>query len=116
MHTPEEQAWDRDDLFEEVQVANVEDHRADRRRPTIEVLIRHPDLSQPIPVGPWYLSGSLERVIEACETHLPEFLCAMEARVPETRSAAFSPALFWRAIHSAGLVVEVVVSDCEDER
>ena len=113
MHTPEEQAWERSDLQQEIEIENVEDHRTDRQRSTIEVLIRHPDLSEGISIGPWYLSGALERILEALQTNLPNLLIAMEAGIPEERRTPLSPTLFWRSVHSAGVVVEVVVSDGE---
>jgi len=114
VHTPEEQAWDRSDLQQEVEVENVEAHRANRPRGTISISLCHPDISSVVSLGPWELPGSPSDILEAVETHLPDLLRNMEARIPEERRTAFPPVDFWSAILGAGMAVEILVSDCEE--
>ena len=115
MHTPDDDTRERDDLFLEITVENVEDNRNRGPRGTIEIVIRHTDVSETISLGPWNLRGSLGRILEACEQNLPEFLCDMEARVPASRRATLPPVGFWGAVHGEGMVVPCVVRDREDE-
>lgn len=116
MHTPDEQAWNRSDIQQEVEVENVADYRSDRPRATIELVIRHVDVSEPISLGPWNVSGSLGSVLQTCETYLPAFLSDMEVRVPEARRATLPPNDLWRAVFSEGVAIEVVVFDSEVQR
>lgn len=111
MHTTDEQAWDRSDLQQEVEVENVEDHRADRPRATIDLVIRHPDVSETISLGPWELSVSLGLILQTLETSLPDLLCDLEAGVPKTRRATLSRADIWRPVPREGMVIEVLVRD-----
>lgn len=114
MHYPEEQAWDRDDLLEEITFQNVEDHRTGRPRATLSLVIRHPDLSAPVSIGPYDLPKGLGHILQAIEENFPRFLRAMEARVPDSRSAPLSPTDFWSSLFSEVMVVEVMVSDREN--
>jgi hypothetical protein len=116
MHTPEEQPWDGGDLLFEVQVENVEGVREDRPQPTIEIVIRHPDLSRPISIGAWEVQGSLGSILEALEAHTAEFLCNMEARVPEERRAALSSDDLWLPVHLERVDIAYLVRDCWLER
>lgn len=111
MHTTDEQAWDRDDLFEEITIANVEDHRADRPGAIVELFIRHPNLSERVSVGTIGVSISLDSIVETMQAIIPDIFRALEIRVPEAGRSPLPPALFWRSLHSAGVVVEIVVSD-----
>lgn len=106
-----EQARDGGDLQHEVQVENVEDHRADRHFGLISISVSHTDLSSVISIGPWEIPGSPERILQALEKNVPTLLRAMEARVPEARRAALSPDDFWRSLFESGLVIEVLVPD-----
>jgi hypothetical protein len=116
VHTPEEQPRDGGDLQQEVQVENVEDHRADRPRATITIVIRHIDISGTISIGPWNLSGSLGRVLQALEANLPELLRTLEAGVPEERRAPLSRASVWHPIYRQRMALSRVVPDWEDWR
>lgn len=111
MHTPEDHARECDDLFYEITVENVEDNRANRPRATCMLVIRHPDISEAVSIGPWHISGSLERILQACEENLPEFLFNMEARVPEERCAALPLVGLWRTLFGEGMAVARVVRD-----
>jgi hypothetical protein len=110
VHTADEQAWDRSDLQQEIEIENVEDHRADGPRATIEIVIRHPDLSEGVSIGPWDLSGPLGRILEACQEGIPPLLRAVEARVPEERRATLPPVVFWDSVLGERVVVARVVS------
>lgn len=109
MHNPEEQARDGGDLQQEVEVENVTPSGANRPRGIISVTVSHPDLSSILSIGPWQIPGSPDSILEALETHLPEFLCDMEARIPEARRASLPPTDFWGALYSEGMVVEILV-------
>jgi len=109
-----EQAWDGGDLQQEVQVENVEDHRADRHHGSIIISLHHTDVSSFVSLGPWNVSSTPEQLFEACEKNLPAFLRAMEARIPEARRSSFSSDDFWSAVLGEGLAIEVVVRDRED--
>lgn len=113
MHTPDEQAWDGGDLQYEIQVENVAEVRPNRPRCTIEVVVRHADVSEPISVGPWNVHGSLGGVLQAIETYLPEFLRDMEAGIPEARSTPLSLDDFWSAVFGEDVVIARVVFDRE---
>ena len=114
MHTPEEQAWDRDDLFQEVQVENVEDHRADRPRGTVTITLCHTDLSTALQFGPWVLHARPLDILQKIEKSLPAFLRDMEAGVPEERRSALPSNGFWSSLSREGMVVEVLVLDSEE--
>jgi hypothetical protein len=111
VHTPEDDTRERDDLFFEITVENVEDNRNRRPWGTIEVVIRHSHLSEYISIGPWNLSGSLGGVLEAVEAHLPVLLRCLEAGVPEARSATLSPPGDGRPIHRERVAKPNVVRD-----
>lgn len=114
MHTPHEQAIDRDDLFEEITVANVEDHRADRPRTVITLSVSHPDLSVPFPVAAFGVYGSLRSVLETLEANLSEVLGTMEVRVPEAGGPPLPSVGVWGPVYSARLAVALMVSDREN--
>lgn len=91
MHDGTEQPQGNDsDLLTEVTFENVADHRAVRQVCTIELVVRHPDVSTDIPIGPWEVKGPLHRVLQKIETGLPQLLRSMEARVPKERGATLA--------------------------
>lgn len=116
MFTPEEQPRDGGDLFEEITVANVEDLRQVRRNCALTITIRHPDIPAGISFGTFYLAATPNRVFEALEAYLPEFLRDLEIGVSEARSAALPLADFLGAIFGEGVVIEGVVFDSGERR
>lgn len=109
MHTPEEQAWERSDLLEEVEVANVTDLRAMRRNCSIAITIRHPDVPEGVSIGTVYLEATPGRLLEALETHLPAFIRNLEARISVSRRSTLSPDSVWRAVYGADMAFEGLV-------
>lgn len=98
MYDAGEQAFDRDDLFEEVTIANVADFRPVRQGCAIEVVIRHPDLSEGISIGTVYVAGTLGCVLEAVAQGVSAIIRSMEAGVPEARGATLPLADFWDTV------------------
>jgi hypothetical protein len=90
VHTPDEQAWERDDLFTEITVENVEADRAVRHSITLTLAICHPDLSEDIPLGTVYLRGSLRHLRQALAEEVSDILRDLEAGVSEENGATLS--------------------------
>jgi len=116
MHTPDEQAWLRSDLQQEVEIENVEDYRADRQRGTFALVIRHPDVSSTFSVGPFDIPGSPDSILQAIIKALPELLRYLEIGIPDARRATLSSPGFWDAVYSEELVVAHMVRDRGVER
>lgn len=114
MHTTEEQSWERSDLFEEITIENVEDLRAGGQECTIEIIIRHPHLSEGISSGSVYIQASLPSVLEAIATCLSTVVGDMEARIPETWRRPFPHRCVRSSLHRAGLAFEGLVRDSEE--
>lgn len=113
MHTPEEQQGQRDDLLEEITVANVADLRAVRRNCAISLIVRHSDLPFPLSYGTVYMAGSLDRVLEALAENVPEFIRDLEAGISDARGTTFPLADLLSAIFGPTMVGEGVVRDSE---
>ena len=111
MHTPEEQAWDRSDLQQEIEVENVADYRAARPRGSFCIVIRHPDVSSSFSIGPFDVPGSSGSILEAIVAAIPELLRHLEVGIPEAGSAALSSNDFWRAVFGEELVESHLVRD-----
>lgn len=116
MHTPEEQAWDRSDLFEEITIANAEDFRNDRLHSSITITVRHPDLPEGISSGTVYVPRSLPGVLEATKAAVSAIIRHMEARVPETGGSALASRRIWDPFSGATVAQSRVVRDREVER
>jgi hypothetical protein len=109
MHTTDEQAGDRGDLFEEITVANVEDLRNLQRRCTLTLTIRHPDVPAGISFGTFYLATTPQRILEAIEASFPQFLRDLETGVSEAGRAALSLDRVWNPVSGAPVGSEGVV-------
>jgi len=109
MHTTEEQAWERDDLFQEITVANVADLRNLRRNIALSLTVRHPDIPEGVSIGTVYLQAGLRHFWEALAFELPAFLRDLEARVSEARSTALSPSGDGSTVPCSALVEPCVV-------
>jgi hypothetical protein len=109
MHTPEEQAWDGGDLLEEIEVANVTDLRDMRRKCSLSITIRHPDVPEGVSLGTVYLEATPGLLLEALETHIPAFLRNLEARISASRRSSLPPDSVWRAVYGEGLAFEGLV-------
>lgn len=101
MHTADEQAWERDDLFQEVQVENVEANRAMRYSATITLSICHPDISEDISLGTLYVRGTPRQLRKAFAEEVSTILGALEAGISEANGATLPSARARRAIHRA---------------
>jgi hypothetical protein len=82
---------ERDDLFEEITVANVEDLRDVRYDISFKVTFRDSYLPEGIRLGTIYFQGTSRQVREAIATEIPELLRRLEAGIPEARRASLSP-------------------------
>jgi len=109
MHHPEEQAWDRSDLLEEITVANTEDFRNDRFRCSITVTVRHPDLPEGISSGTVYLPCTLPGILQATKAAISAIVSSVEAGVSEERSAALSPCRTRRSVYCEDVAVAGLV-------
>lgn len=116
MHSPEEQKVDRDDLFEEIAVANVADLRQVRRQCAVTITIRHPDIPAGISYGTFYFSATPQRVFEALEAHLPAILRNLETGVPKKRRAALPHAGVRRTVYSEAMGGEKLVRNSKVRR
>lgn len=90
MHTPDEQAWDRDDLFAEVTIENVEDNRSMRYSATITLALCHPDIPEDISLGTMYVRGTPRQLRKAFAEEVSTIIGALEAGISEARSATLS--------------------------
>lgn len=116
MHTTEEQAWDRSDLFEEITVANTEDFRNDRLGCSITVTVRHPDLPEGVSAGTVYLPITLPGILKATQAAVSAIIGSVEAGVSEERRAALSLGSDGRAFHRTRLAVPSVVPNSWERR
>jgi hypothetical protein len=90
MHTPDEQAWERGDLFEEVTVENVEADRTMRYSATITLALCHPDIPEDISLGTLYVRGTPRQLRKALASEVSAILRDLEAGISETRRASLS--------------------------
>jgi hypothetical protein len=111
MHTADEQAWDRSDLYYEVEGAHVEEDSADRPRATFALVIRHPDVSSTFSIGPFYVPGTPGSVLQAIAEAIPELLRHLEIGIPDARSAALSSPDFWDSVYREDIVIAHLVRD-----
>jgi len=116
VHTPEEQAWDRSDLFEEITIANTEDLRNVGWDSSITITVRHPHLPKGVSSGTVYLPRTLPGILEATKAAVSAIVRSVEAGISDEGSAALSPGGARRPIHSKRVAVPRVVRDSKVER
>jgi len=109
MHNPEEQAWDRSDLFEEVTVANTQDFRNDRLGSSITVTVRHPHLPEGVSSGTVYLPCTLPGILKATKAAVSAILRSVEAGISEEGSASLSPRRDGRSVYCEDVAVSRMV-------
>jgi hypothetical protein len=111
MHTPDEQAWARDDLLTEITIENVADVRSVRYVAAVTFAVCHPDIPEGIPLGAIYVSGSPRFIWQKLAKDVPEILSDLEIGVSVAWGAPLSPDRDGSSIFGKGLVVEDVVQD-----
>ena len=82
---------ERDDLYQEITIENVEDLRDVRFRVAIDVTFCDSYLPEGVRLGTMYFQGTPRRVRETLAKEVPELLRRLEAGISETRRSAFSP-------------------------
>jgi len=115
VHHPEEQAWERSDLYEEITVANTEDLRNVGWDSSITITVRHPDLPEGVSSGTVYLSRTLPGILQATKAAISAIVGSVEAGISEAGSAALSPRGARRSVHSARMAVPRVVRNRQVE-
>lgn len=116
MHHPEEQAWERSDLLEEVTIANTEDLRDDKWGRSITITVRHPDLPKGVSAGTVYLPRTLSGILEATKAAVSAIVGSVETGVSETGSAALPPCCFGCTVHRATVALSRVGGDSGQRR
>ena len=109
MHNPAEQAWDRDDLWEAITVANVADLRQAGRDCAITLSLRHPDIPEGFSHGTIYLHATPGLVWEAIETYLPSIISHMETRISDARRSTLPSGGDGRPVPRAAMVEPCLV-------
>jgi hypothetical protein len=100
---------ERDDLFQEITVENVEDLRDVRFDIALAVTFRDSNLPEGVQLGTIYFQGTSRQVRQALAAEIPELLRRLEAGVPEARRSAFSPDSDRDSVHGSPVAEPSVV-------
>lgn len=109
MHTPEEQAWDRDDLFEEIAHEIDEAYLDGRSVGIIKVAVRNFDLPATVSNGIIYVQIPFPFLLQTVAAGIPDGLRDLETRVSVTGGPALPPVGVRSPVPSKGMVIEGVV-------
>ena len=109
MHTPDEQAWDRDDLWD--QIAREVDEAFLENRPCgiVKVTVRDFDLPARLSNGKLYVQIPFGFLLEEIEAGVPERFRDMEIRVSIAGRATLPLAGLRRAFHRSRVAIKGVV-------
>jgi len=116
VHTPDEQAWDRSDLQQEVEVENVADYRYLRHELALTISLCHPDISDAIPIGTIYLRGTLGQLRKALAEDVSRLLSDLEVGVSKARRASLSFTGDGCPVYRSRMVVPRVVRNSRKSR
>jgi hypothetical protein len=116
VHTPDEQAWDRDDLQQEIAEQNAPSVRAMRYSCAITIAICHPDISEDIPLGTVYVRGTPQQLRETFAEDVSEILRDLEIGISETWGTPLSFSRAGRAFYRSRLAIPRVVRHSRKRR